>query len=223
MGDVNQYSYVKSNSDVFEGPFLETGSKDYGNTQDLRSLFKDRGEYIGCDMLSGKGVDIVQDFTVDFDTLSEAFNNKRFGTIFCLSVLEHCDNPFKMADNMVRLLKPDGHIVISVPFSWQIHGYPHDYWRFTPQGLKKLFSDIDFIDELSLASTSRTNDFRQIDEELTKITFSYSDHKKKGNYLRAVSAKLLKILCNVGILKWLTGYRYVFPPTNIFVIGKIKK
>ncbi|MBW8015803.1 MAG: class I SAM-dependent methyltransferase [Planctomycetes bacterium] len=223
MGDINQYYYIESNSDLFEGPFLEIGSKDYGNTQDLRPLFKDKGDYTGTDMFSGKGVDIVQDMTVDFDRLSEVFDNKRFGTIFCLSVLEHCENPFKMAENITRLLKPGGHIVLSVPFCWQIHGYPQDFWRFTPQGIKKLFSEIDFIDEKSLACTSRPNDFRKIDEELTKITFSYTAHKKDGNLVRAVSAKLLKMLSKVGVLKWLTGYRYLFPATNIFAIGKVKK
>lgn len=71
MGDVNQYYYIENNSDIFEGPFLETDSKDYGNTQALRPLFKGRGEYIGTDMLSGKGVNIVQDMADDFAGLSE--------------------------------------------------------------------------------------------------------------------------------------------------------
>ena len=65
MGDLNQLLFVQKNKDRVKGPILEIGSKDHGNTQNLRSLFPNF-EYVGVDMEQGKGVDIALDFTSDF-------------------------------------------------------------------------------------------------------------------------------------------------------------
>ena len=223
MGDINQLTFIKEHISTFSGPFLEVGSKDYGTTQDLRSLFKSKGEYIGLDMEAGTGVDVVLDLTKDFKQVDTALGNIRFGAIFCFSVLEHCDNPFKMAENLTLLLKPGGMVCIGVPFSWQIHGYPNDYWRFTPEGLKKLFPSIKFDMSKSTAATSNVNDFHIIDDDLGKISFSYSKHKKSGHTMRGVSAKFLKMLSKIGIFSWLTGYRHLFAPTGFIMIGKLEE
>lgn len=220
MGDINQLTYIRNRLDQFPGPFLEVGSKNYGTTQDLRSLFTEEDQYIGVDMEDGPGVDVVVDLTIDLEQIDEKIGNKRFGTIFCLSVLEHCEDPFRMAKNLTSLLKPDGYICISVPFAWQIHGYPNDYWRFTPEGVRKLFPKIQFDTKKSLAATSRKNEFRELNDDLGKISFSFSKHRANGNTFRGISAKFLKVLSRLGILSWLTGYRHVFAPTGIFMIGK---
>jgi len=222
MGDINQLEFIKKFKEQFEGPFLEVGSKDYGSTQDLRCLFAHKCKYVGVDVEEGRGVDIVLDLTKDFKEIDNVLGSERFGTIFCLSVLEHCEQPFKMAQNMMSLLKDNGRIVISAPFSWKIHGYPSDYWRFTPEGIKKLFAEIEFEPKKCLAATSRVNEFQTLDEEFGKISFSFSKHKQKGHPLRGISAKLLKILSRAGILSWISGYRYLYAPTNIIMIGQSK-
>ena len=223
MGDINQLTFIKEHIGRFREPFLEVGSKDYGTTQDLRSLLVSKGEYIGIDMENGPGVDIVMDLTDDFNQIDSKLGTKRFGAIFCLSVLEHCDNPFRMAENLTLLLKPGGIIIIGVPFSWQIHGYPNDYWRFTPEGIKKLFPRIKFDMDVSIAATSREKDFYKIDDDLGKISFSFSKHKRKGHIIRGVSAKFLKFLSLFGIFSWLTGYRHVFAPTGILMMGELEE
>ena len=222
MGDRNQLIFIRRYADQLDGPFLEVGSKDYGSTQDLRNLFADRDKYIGVDMEDGPGVDIVLDFTRDFEKLDSNLYGQRFGTIFCLSVLEHCEQPFKMAENLTLLLKPKGQIVISAPFSWKIHAYPNDYWRFTPEGIKKLFPKIEFSEALGSAATSRINEFQKLNDEFGRISFSFNKHHRNGHILRGISAKFLKILSRLGILSWLTGYRYVHAPTNILMIGRLK-
>jgi len=222
MGDINQLIFIHKYAEQLNGPFLEVGSKDYGSTQNLRALFANRDKYIGIDMEDGPGVDIVLDLTEDFQKIDSKLRGQRFGTIFCLSVLEHCEQPFKMAENLTLLLKQKGQICISVPFSWKIHGYPNDYWRFTPEGIKRLLPNVEFDIEQSLAATSKKNEFQKLDDEFGKITFSLSNHRKKGHILRGISAKLLKFLSRFGVLSWLTGYRYLFAPTNILMIGKLK-
>lgn len=222
MGDINQLTFIKNRGEEFKGPFLEVGSKDYGSTQDLRSVFASKGEYIGVDMDAGPSVDIVLDMTDDFAIIDDALKNLRFGTIFCLSVLEHCHKPFHMAENLTSLLESGGTLVVSAPFSWKIHAYPNDYWRFTPEGLKLLFSGIQFADNFCVAATSRKDEFFHMDQDLSKISFSFGAHKKRGYFFRAISAKTLKVLSSLGFFTWFAGYRYVYPPTNIFMIGKRK-
>lgn len=221
MGDINQLIFIKKYAGQLNGPYLEVGSKDYGSTQDLRSLFIGRGKYVGIDAEEGLGVDTVIDFTEDFNKINEKLQGQRFGTIFCLSVLEHCENPFKMADNMTLLLQEKGQICISVPFSWKIHAYPSDYWRFTPEGVRRLFPKIEFDLEQSLGATSNKGEFQKIDDKLGRISFSLSEHWKRGHFLLGISAKLLQLLsrCGIGLF---VGYRFVLAPTNILMLGRLR-
>ena len=219
MGDENQLIYIKRFEKEFVGPYLEVGSKDYGATQILRSIFSDRDTYIGADMQAGSGVDVVLNLTKTIEEIDVKLKGVRFGTIFCMSVLEHCEQPFKMAENLTALLKPEGKICVSVPFSWKFHGYPSDYWRFTPEGVEKLFPKLKFNRANCLASTSRKLEFYRLDAEVGKIKFSFKTQIKNGHFIRAISVKILRGLSKVGILRWLAGYRYVLTPTMINMIG----
>jgi SAM-dependent methyltransferase len=221
MGDENQLAYIKKFEKEFKGPYLEVGSKDYGAVQIIRSIFGNRDEYVGVDMQEGTGVDVVLDFTDKFETIYEQLSGRRFGTIFCMSVMEHCDQPFKMAENLTCLLKPGGKLCLSVPFAWKYHGFPSDYWRFTPQGVEKLFPKLEFNPSDSLVSTSKKFEIYKPDTEIGKINFSFKKQIQKRAFFRALSVKLLRILSKMGFLKWLVGYRYLLTPTMINMIGQL--
>ena len=219
MGDVNQLLFVQKHAGELHGPYLEVGSKDYGSTQELESVLVNKGEYVRVDMQDGPRVDVVADLARPFEEIDAALGGRRFGTIFCLSVLEHCAQPFRMAESLTRLLGAGGKIVISVPFAWRFHGYPSDYWRFTHEGVKRLFPQLVFDPEKSVAATSRKNDFRPIDKQVGKIPFGFTPHWREGRLLRGIAAKSLRLLAGIGILPWLAGYRYVLAPTNLLMIG----
>lgn len=218
MGDVNQLDFVTTHRAELHGPFLEVGSRDYGSTQDLQSLFP--GEtYVRVDMSEGKSVDRVIDLTFPFDRIDASLEGSRFNTIFCLSVLEHCDQPFCMAANLTRLLVPGGKLVLSVPFAWKFHGYPSDYWRFTHEGVKKLFPELDFPDHLGNAITPQPGQRLPLNESTGLIYLSGGHQRRTGRYLRGVAADMLKFAGRLGILTWLVGYRYLLAPTMINMIG----
>lgn len=109
---------------------LVCGSKLY-TKPDRRLLYK---QAIGIDFQDGDGVDIVHDL---HDPLDMKFSN-----IDCVSVLEHVKNPFLAAVNIQNALKDKGTLLLSVPFVWRQHGYPSDYWRFTPEAVRVLFPEI---------------------------------------------------------------------------------
>ena len=221
MGDINQLNFISAHKSEFSGPFLEVGSRDYGSTQDLGRLFPDQ-TYVRADLSAGKSVDRVIDLTLPFEQVDVAFDGLRFGTIFCLSVMEHCAEPFRMAENLTRLLVPDGKMAISVPFAWKFHGYPSDYWRFTHEGVKRLFPDLDFDSGFNNATISGSSETSPLDKEVGLIYLSGRRHRKNRRFLRGLSADLLKFVARLGILRWLLRYRYVLAPTMINMIGTRK-
>jgi hypothetical protein len=117
-----------------EGKTLIVGSRLYEGRQDRRAFYRD---CIGVDMQEGEGVDIVRD-------LSRYTFGPCFSHVECTSVLEHCPEPWLVADNIQKSMRRGGTIYVSVPFVWAYHGYPDDYFRFTVEGVKSLFANIEW-------------------------------------------------------------------------------
>ncbi|MEJ0095235.1 MAG: methyltransferase domain-containing protein [Methylocella sp.] len=68
--------------------------------------------------------------------------------IGCFAVLEHTRKPWKVVDEIHRILKKDGKVFIDWPFLQPVHGYPSHYFNATREGLSSIFSDAGFrIDE----------------------------------------------------------------------------
>jgi SAM-dependent methyltransferase len=152
MGDLNQLDFVLENRDRVKGPILEIGSRDYGNTNDLRGYFPGL-RYLGVDMEPGKGVDLVCDFVDPLEVVDARLDGARFQTVVCFSVMEHCRQPFRMAENITALTEPGGLLFLSVPWVWNMHGFPDDYWRFTPSAVRVLFPRFRVVEERSFWST----------------------------------------------------------------------
>ena len=67
-------------------------------------------------------------------------------SIVSLSVLEHLYEPQVMLNEAFRVLKKGGSIILQVPWQWWIHEAPHDYFRYTPYGLKHMLKKAGFVD-----------------------------------------------------------------------------
>lgn len=118
-----------------KGRTLVVGSKVYEKKAiDRRGLY---GDAIGLDMQEGEGVDIVHDLEQPLAKEIGLFHH-----IDCVSVMEHCQRPWLMAENIQRAMHPGGTILLSVPFVWRTHGYPSDYWRFTTESFSVLFPSV---------------------------------------------------------------------------------
>jgi SAM-dependent methyltransferase len=69
-----------------------------------------------------------------------------FDYFMCDQVLEHIEgSPQQAIDETRRVLKPGGIAVHTTCLLQELHGLPHDYWRFTPNGLKYLFREFSEI------------------------------------------------------------------------------
>lgn len=91
-------------------------------------------KYTGLDLAPGPGVDILvgpkdrwplEDASVD--------------SIVFTQVLEHVSDRTHLLSEMARVLRPGGQILLTVPFIFMAHGLPHDYARFTTDGVRCLF------------------------------------------------------------------------------------
>jgi len=74
--------------------------------------------------------------------------SERYDAVICHQVLEHIPQPPAAIAELFRVLKEGGFLVISVPHLSRQHELPHDYYRFTPNGLKRILEDSGF--EVSL-------------------------------------------------------------------------
>jgi SAM-dependent methyltransferase len=66
------------------------------------------------------------------------FDDKSFDTVLNVQVLEHTPEPGLLVSEMSRVLKADGVLILSAPFDFRLHEEPHDYFRYTPHGLRTL-------------------------------------------------------------------------------------
>lgn len=121
-------------------PVVEFGSMQVEPDQphDLRPLFQGK-EYIGTDMRAGPGVDRVEDLR------KLSFADGEVGTALCTDTLEHCEDPITACRELHRVTAPGGLCVISSVMLFGIHGYPNDYFRFTPEGFRVLLAPFDDI------------------------------------------------------------------------------
>jgi SAM-dependent methyltransferase len=60
----------------------------------------------------------------------------------CFAVLEHTRQPWVVAEEIYRILKPGGAVYIDWPFLQPVHGYPSHYFNATRNGLLSLFVDL---------------------------------------------------------------------------------
>lgn len=125
------------------GRTLIVGSQVYRDKEDRRGRYAD---VVGVDMLPGPGVDRVVDLEEPLPDDLGLFDH-----VECMSVLEHSRRPWLLGANVERLMRPGATLFVSVPFVWRIHGYPNDYWRMTPNGVREMFPNITW-DALMLAA-----------------------------------------------------------------------
>jgi SAM-dependent methyltransferase len=70
------------------------------------------------------------------------FEDRCFDTLLSVQVLEHTPHPASLVAEMARVMKDDGVLILSAPFQFRLHEQPHDYFRYSPHGLRTLCENV---------------------------------------------------------------------------------
>lgn len=89
------------------------------------------------------------------DTYKINFQNNTFDVVFFLDVLEHIYDEKQVLNEIIRVLKPGGIVIIMVPaymFLWGIQDkVSHHYRRYTMSSLLKKINEITFVKVLKMS------------------------------------------------------------------------
>jgi len=118
--------YIKPKSKLLD---LGCGTGDYTD------MFKNLGlEVISLDKYSLKA-----DHLIDFERYKFPLKDNSVDTVFCKSVIEHIHNIEHVMDEIYRVLKPGGRVIIMTP-DWETNmkGFYIDFSHVSPFTLKAL-------------------------------------------------------------------------------------
>ena len=87
---------------------------------------------IPLDIVRGRDVRIIG------DAQALGLADEVFDVVLCTEVLEHLPEPQRAIDEMFRVLRPGGTLLLTTRFLFPIHDAPNDYFRFTKYGLRHL-------------------------------------------------------------------------------------
>jgi SAM-dependent methyltransferase len=196
---VNPFYFARSHLDKaiqglaihIKGKLLDVGcgSKPYKN------YFTNIESYTGLEIDSERSRKRnIADFYYDGNCFP--FKDKTFDVLLCNQVIEHVFNPDFFLQEINRVLKPNGKLLLTVPFVWDEHEQPFDYARYSSFGLKFLLERSDFyILVHRKLGADATVLFQLINAYLFKITSRWS------KYLRFLFTITIMALVNlIGIV-----------------------
>lgn len=146
MCTVNCQRYVEkalTGDDIAGKRVIEVGAFDVNGT--TRPYLETLGpaEYVGVDIMGGPGVDVV----CGAEHLVELFGREQFDVLITTEMLEHVRDWRTVVHNMKQVIKPGGIIVITTRSpGFPMHGYPYDFWRYTPADMRAIFADFGEVD-----------------------------------------------------------------------------
>ena len=143
MGDKSthlQICNLLNNHELEKKDVLELGYLRQDDSYDLKDFFVDRkANLFRTNIEHSSDIDFVWDL---HSAIPKKAPKLQFDYIVCSSVMEHVAKPWIAVKNVENVLKTGGFIIWATPWVWRIHGYPEDYWRFTPKGVEELFSNM---------------------------------------------------------------------------------
>jgi SAM-dependent methyltransferase len=134
------FKTIKSNADFLTGKLLDFGC---GN-KPYKAFFTNVSEYTGLDYINEGHCHKDENIDVLYDGKEIPFPEEHFDSLLSTQVLEHVENLDFTLNEWYRVLKPNGRLLITVPFCGEEHELPHDYRRFTANGIEELLSDKGF-------------------------------------------------------------------------------
>ncbi len=152
-------------------------------------------EQTGCDVIQSDAnkVDVVCPAT------ALAFPDNSFDTVLCTQVLEHVYDHHAVVREANRVLQTGGKLILTVPFCWELHEEPYDFFRITKHGLKELFEENNFKIVTIKANGGKWAATFQMFITTIYSTFKYKTFRSKLLKILFVELRLTVLLNKLGI------------------------
>lgn len=96
-------------------------------------------QYVGLEINSASKQSLFHT-DVRYDGYAIPFRDNVFDSVLAFQVLEHVFEPDIFFGEIRRVLKPDGILLLTVPFIWEEHEKPNDFARYSSFGLDYLLN-----------------------------------------------------------------------------------
>ncbi|QQS34653.1 MAG: class I SAM-dependent methyltransferase [Ignavibacteriales bacterium] len=137
IGNIQAKHYSELIQKYAGGNLLDLGC---GNVS-LYEMYREKVDSIYCADWPNSFHDTpFQDFQLNLNN-TFPIKNETFDTIILTDVMEHVANPTNLWKEMARVLRPNGKIIVGVPFFHIIHEEPYDYFRYTEYRLRLYCSE----------------------------------------------------------------------------------
>lgn len=115
---------------------LDVGSRaiGHGSPTHRAAIVAHGWHYVGLDIESGENVDLQVSDDCDWKIIED----DSYDVVLCSQVLEHTRYPWRLTQEMARVLRPLGLAFLASPSTGQVHRFPEDCFRYYPDGLSAL-------------------------------------------------------------------------------------
>lgn len=166
------FQNIKDLSRQVQGKILDIGcgSKPYQN------LFVNATQYVGLE-IDTEDNRFKKNADFFYDGKIFPFEKGSFDSVITNQVFEHVFNPNEFLNELNRVLKVSGILLITVPFVWDEHEQPFDYARYSSFGLKHILQENGFhiLEHRKSISDIRVV-FQLINAYLYKITLTKNSY-----------------------------------------------
>ncbi len=139
-------------------------------------------EYVGLDAAQRPGVDLVG----PLEAIPAA--DESFDVVLCLQVLEHVDDPAQAVRELHRVTRRGGRVLASTHGAMVYHPNPSDPWRWTHEGLERLFATNGEWRSVTVSPGSGTA------ASLAMLNAIYLEHVLRRTPLRPVRGAAVSLL-----------------------------
>ena len=138
--------------------------------------FKDH-EYIGVDIEKNSYAQAKKKPDIFYDGLVLPFEDNTFDGVLSTQVIGLCEDESKYIQEIYRVLKKNGKLIISAPFVFREVEKPHDYRRFTSFGIEKILKENNFEIKQNIKCLSAS-------ETIGMLLSNYLSNNFKNNIIR---------------------------------------
>lgn len=186
----------KANYDFFKKELEKVNSDsivlDFGagpsQFEELTSKFRN---LIGIDFYPYEKVNVICDLSKPLP-----FKDNIVDAIIASNVFEHLPNTHDVFEECLRILKPNGVLIGTIPFLLRVHQTPYDFHRYTYIMLEKLLKDAGFIDVKVINLGTSFNLYKIIQKHFFRYLFD-DVYKIKNPIHRKLKLWLVKIVWNL--------------------------